>query len=171
MPAKARHLHLPVEDSRGEEEVRINYGCGKVSLKAIADGWTYEPSLAMFWKNMFGKTVYARLEGSCLVTEDEEMTDTNKYGGISGDPYDAKKAKLVADMMKAKTHFEPISWALAIIKAKAERGEYKAFLTDKPWDVQTPYGDEMRMHLRDRGFKVTYFPDTQTDEAHTKVEW
>ena len=95
----------------------------------------------------------------------------NKYGGISADPYDAAKAKEAADKKNHTTHFAPISWALAIIKAQAERGEYKAFLMDKPWNVQTPYGDEMRMHLRDRGFKVTYFPDTQTDEAHTKVEW
>lgn len=156
--------------------MRINYGCGKISLKAIADGWTYEPTLAMFWKNMFGKTVYARLEGSCLVTEDEmeeyKYPDLNKYGGISGDPYDAKKARLVADMMKAKTHFAPISWALAAIKRRAEEGHYTAALVDKPWSLHMDgYAEEMRMHLRDRGFKVSFVPATNGQFAHTKVEW
>lgn len=99
------------------------------------------------------------------------MSEQNKYGGYSEDPFDAAKAKALADEKNHRTHFAPISWALASIKTKAEIGEYKAFLTNKPWDVQTPYGDEMRMHLRDRGFKVTYVPDTQTDVPHTKVEW
>lgn len=99
------------------------------------------------------------------------MSEQNKYGGYSEDPFDAAKAKALADKKNHTTHFAPISFALQLIKQKAERGEYKVVLTSEPWDVQTPYGDEMRMHLRDRGFKVTYVPETQTDEAHTKVEW
>lgn len=95
----------------------------------------------------------------------------NKYGCYSEDPFDAKKARELTDKKNWTTHFAPISWALAAIKSQAEQGKSVALLIDKPWRDTDAYGDEMRMHLRDRGFKVTHVSATDKDYAHTRVEW
>lgn len=99
------------------------------------------------------------------------MTEQNKYGGYAEDPYDAAKAKEAADKKNHQAHFVPISWALAAIKKRAEGGNYTAFLMDRPWCVEDSYGDEMRMHLRDRRFKVEFVPNSDDQMAHTKVQW
>lgn len=99
------------------------------------------------------------------------MTGQNKYGGYSEDPFDAAKAKALALALHHRAHFASISYALNVIKARAEKGEYRAELLGKPWDEPGSYRDEMMMHLRDRGFKVRVVEETENQYAHVQVEW
>lgn len=99
--------------------------------------------------------------------------DMNIYGGYSEDPYDAAKAREEADKANRMFYFAPIRSALAQIRERANAGYTSHLLSFDPFrskDMMTGLKNEMCMHLRDRGFKVT---NEQSRDGYwnVKVEW
>lgn len=102
---------------------------------------------------------------------DENNQGLNKYGGTSQDPFDAAKARQWRDEALRKKHFAPLTSALQRIADRAINGYSSVTLFDIPWSEAGTHCNEMMMHLRDRGFKVTALPRTENSPFGVKVEW